>query len=135
VQRVLKPDGIIAAWTYSFTGISPEMDQLVRQYYYEVVGEYWPERIHYLIEQYKTIPFPFEEIAAPAMVMEINWNLIQLAGFLDSWSAAQRYKAQKGHHPLEVIWDKLLAAWGDENETRLVRWPLYFRIGRNQPGA
>jgi hypothetical protein len=67
--------------------------------------------------------------------MEIDWNLPQLAGFLDSWSATQRYKAQKGHHPLEQIWGQLAAAWGDENKTRLVHWPLHFRIGRKTPGA
>jgi hypothetical protein len=64
--------------------------------------------------------------------MEIHWNLIQFAGFLDSWSATQRYKTQMGQHPLERIWDKLLAAWGGENEQRLVRWPLYFRLGQNK---
>jgi hypothetical protein len=48
--------------------------------------------------------------------MEIHWNLIQFAGFLDSWSATQRYKAQNEHHPLDTIWDQLLRAWGDENE-------------------
>jgi hypothetical protein len=64
--------------------------------------------------------------------MEINWNLIQFYGFLDSWSATQRYKAQKGQHPLEMIWSELMATWGDENEARLIRWPLHFRIGRNK---
>ena len=130
VRRVLKPDGILAAWTYSLSEISPEVDQLIRQYYYETLHGYWPERIHYLEEQYKTLPFPFEEIMPPSFVMEIHWSLVQLAGFLDSWSATQRYKAQKGHHPLELIWDQLLTAWGDENEVRPVRWPLHFRIGR-----
>jgi SAM-dependent methyltransferase len=131
VRRVLKPDGILAAWTYSFTEISPEIDQLIRQYYYEVVGQYWPERIRYLENRYETLPFPFEEIIPPSFVIEVNWNLNQYAGFLDSWSATQRYKAQKGHHPLGGIWDALLTAWGDEDEERLVRWPLHFRIGRN----
>ena len=126
------PDGILAAWTYSFPEISPEIDPLIHHYYGEILAGYWPERIHYLEEEYKTIPFPFEEIVPPSFVMEVNWNLIQFAGFLDSWSATQRYKAQKGHHPLEIIWDQLLAAWGDENEPRLVRWPLHFRIGRNR---
>lgn len=132
VKRVLKPNGVLAAWTYSFTEISPKVDQLIRHYYYEVVGEYWPERIHYLEEQYKTLPFPFKEILPPAFAMEMNWNLIQYADFLNSWSATQRYKAQKGHHPLDVIWPELIEAWGDENEPRLVRWPLYFRIGQNK---
>ncbi len=132
VKRVLKPGGILAAWTYNLTEISPEIDQLIYQYYSEILSGYWPERILYLAERYQTIPFPFEEIIPPSFVMEVNWNLIQLAGFLDSWSATQRYKAQMGHHPLEIIWPKLVAAWGDENEPRLIRWPLHFRIGRNK---
>ena len=135
VKRVLKPNGILAAWTYNAVEISPEIDSLVWHYYRDIVGPYWPERIHYIEERYKTLPFPFEEINPPSFSMEIHWNLIQLAGFLDSWSATQRYKAQKGQHPLELIWDKLAAAWGDEKETRLVRWPLHFRIGRNASNA
>ncbi len=130
VKRVLKLDGVLAAWTYSFPEISPEIDQLIRHYYYEVVGEYWPERIHYLEERYETIPFPFEEIIPPSFAMERDWDMIQFAGFLDSWSATQRYKAQKGRHPLEFIWSQMADAWGGENEPRLVRWPLHFRIGR-----
>ena len=130
VKRVLKPNGVLAAWTYSLTEISPEIDPLINQYYFEILAGFWPERIRYLEQQYKTIPFPFEEIVSPSFAMEMNWNLVQFAGFLDSWSATQRYKAQRGDHPLDLLWNKLLAAWGDENEPRLVRWPLHFRIGR-----
>ena len=135
VKRVLKPDGILAVWTYHLPEISPEVDPLVSYYYAELLKDFWPERIRYLEERYKTIPFPFAEITPPAFVMEVNWNLLQFAGFLDSWSATQRYKAQKGQHPLDVIWDKLLTAWGDENQKRLIRWPLHFRIGRNVSDA
>src|SRR6266545_2937615 len=88
VKRVLKPDGILAAWTYNLPEIAPGIDPLINRYYSEILDGYWPERIHYLAEGYKTIPFPFEEIVPPPFVMEINWNLIQFAGFLDSWSAA-----------------------------------------------
>ena len=132
VKRILKPNGILAAWTYNLPEISPEIDPSVNRYYYEILSGFWPERIHYLEEGYKTLPFPFEEIMPPPFVMEINWNLIQFAGFLDSWSATQRYKAQKGQHPLEIIWPELTAAWRDENEPRRIRWPLHFRIGRNK---
>lgn len=131
VKRVLKPSGILAAWTYSLPDISPEIDPVIQAYYSEILSGFWPERIHYLAEGYKTIPFPFEEIIPPPFVMKINWNLIQFSGFLDSWSATQRYKAQKGQHPLEIIWPKLSAAWGDEDEPRLIRWFLHFRIGKN----
>lgn len=135
VKRVLKPQGVIAVWTYHLPEISGDIDPLVSYYYAELLKDFWPERIRYLHERYKTIPFPFEEITPPDFVMEINWDLLQFAGFLDSWSATQRYKAQKGQHPLEVIWDKLLTAWGDANQKRLIRWPLHFRIGRNESSA
>jgi ubiquinone/menaquinone biosynthesis C-methylase UbiE len=135
VKRVLKPDGILAAWTYNSVEISPEIDRLVDRYYGEILNGYWPERIRYLEERYETIPFPFEEIRPPLFAMESRWDLAQFAGFLDSWSATQRYKAQKGEHPLEKIWDELAAAWGNENELRLIRWPLHFRIGQNKPAA
>ncbi len=135
VKRVLKPNGVLAVWTYSLTEVSPEIDALIDQYYFEILAGFWPERIRYLEQRYETIPFPFEEIGAPFFAMEMNWNLIQFAGFLNSWSATQRYKAQRGDHPLDLLWQKLLAAWGDENEARLIRWPLHFRIGRNMPIA
>lgn len=132
VKRVLRPDGILAAWTYSLTEISPEIDALVHHYYRETLQGYWPERIRYLEEEYKTLPFPFDEIHPPAFRMEARWTLDQFAGFLDSWSATQRYRAQHGRHPLEGIWEQLLAAWGNAQEPRLIRWPLHFRIGRNR---
>jgi SAM-dependent methyltransferase len=132
VRHVLKPGGILAAWTYHLPEISPELDPLLDEYYREILHGYWPERIQYLESRYKTLPFPFEEIHPPAFVMEIDWSLRQLASFFDSWSATQRYKAQNGHHPLELIWEQLSAAWGDENRARPVRWPLHFRIGRNR---
>jgi ubiquinone/menaquinone biosynthesis C-methylase UbiE len=135
VKRVLKPGGILAVWTYNLTEISPEIDALIDQYYFEVLAGFWPERIRYLEQHYRTIPFPFEEIMPPPFAMEMNWNLVQFVGFLDSWSATQRYKTQRGDHPLDLLWDKLLAAWGGENEARLVRWPLHFRIGRNTSAA
>jgi len=135
VKRVLQPSGILAAWTYNLTEISPEIDQLIQQLSNEILSGFWPERIRYVEEGYQTIPFPFEEINPPTFVMEIKWDLNQFAGYLDSWSATQRYKAQKGHHPLEIIWQKLTEAWGDENEPRLIRWPLYFRIGWNNSTA
>ena len=135
VKRVLRPTGILAVWTYSLTEISPEIDPLIEQLSNEILGGFWPERIRYVEEGYHMLPFPFDEITPPSFVMEVNWDLHQFAGYLNSWSATQRYKAQNGNHPLELIWDKLVSAWGEENQVRLIRWPLQFRIGRNSPAT
>lgn len=131
VKRVLKPDGILAVWTYHLPQISPQVNMTLRRYYSEVLAGFWPERIRYLEERYRTLPFPFEEIVPPPFEMEARWDRNQLMGFLDSWSATQRYREQKRRHPLEEIWGELSGAWQDEKEKRMVRWEIHFRIGRN----
>jgi len=132
VKRVLKPNGVLAVWTYSHALVSPNTDKAMDRLYSEVLSGFWPERIRYIEEDYRTLPFPFEEIDPPSFEMETSWNLGQLAGYLDSWSASQKYRQQKEAHPLEDVWDELSADWKDEKEKRVIRWPLYFRIGRNR---
>ncbi len=130
VKRVLKPNGILAVWTYHLPEISLQIDRTLFRYYSEVLAGFWPERIHYLEERYRTLPFPFEEIVPPSFVMEARWDRNRLVGFLDSWSGTQKYRQQKGHHPLEEIWDEVVDDWKNEAEQRSIRWNLYFRIGR-----
>lgn len=131
VKRVLKPDGMLAVWTYSLPEVSSRTDKLLLKYYSEILSGFWSERIHYLEEGYRTLPFPFEEIVPASFVIEADWDLSQLVGFLNSWSATQKYRELNGKHPLEEIWDELSDDWQDEKEKRLIRWQLYFRIGRN----
>ena len=130
VKRVLKPNGIIAVWTYNLPEISPQIDRLLLKFYSETLKGFWPERIRYVEENYRMLPFPFEEIIPPLFAMETKWDLKQFAGFLNSWSATQKYREQNGKHPLEDIWEDFSDDWKDEEEKRLVRWPLYFRIGK-----
>jgi SAM-dependent methyltransferase len=128
--RVLKPDGVIAAWTYGLNEISPEVDAILRHYYSEIVGPYWlPERRH-IDAHYRTIPFPFSEIPASSFRMEMRWNLDELLGYLGTWSVGQRYQQVYGHDPLDRIRESLARVWGSVREARGVSWPIYLRVGR-----
>ena len=129
VRRVAAPGGVLAVWTYHLPVIMPAMDPVLERYYRDVLAGHWPERIHFIEERYTTLPFPFDEIAAPPFEMQAEWTLAQLAGFLDSWSGTQRYLQTRGAHPLNVIWPELAAGWGDPETARLVRWPLHLRVG------
>jgi len=130
VKRVLKPNGVLAVWTYGLPEISPQIDQTMSRLYSKILSGFWPERIRYIEENYRTLPFPFEEIIPPTFEMRARWTLSQLTGFVDSWSATQNYLRQNGKHPLKDIWDEFSSDWKDETEEKNVRWPLYFRIGR-----
>ena len=127
-RRVLKPKGVLAASAYNLLHVEPAIDEVINRYYYEVVGPFWPpERV--LIEKFEELPLPFSEIQAPSFEMIGQWNLEHLVGYLQSWSATQRFIAANRRDPLEQIIDELRRAWGNPQEVRTVLWPLILRIG------
>lgn len=130
VRRVLRPGGVLAVWTYGVLSVEgAEVDALVQSFYHDTVGPYWPpERVH-VENGYRTLPFPFEEIAAPPFAMEARWLLPQLLGYFRSWSATGRFIAANGHDPVAVLEERLAPLWR-EGETRRVTWPLAQRVGR-----
>ncbi len=86
--------------------------RVMESYYHDVLGEFWPPQIHWVDEHYQTLPFPFEEIAAPEFALEAVWSLDDLFGYLSSWSAAPRYKEARGVDPLDEKRAEFAAAWG-----------------------
>lgn len=130
VQRVLKPGGLFAAWTYQLNEISPEVDAIVGAFYDDVVGPYWPpERVH--VERgYRDLPFPFEEFDPPDFRLETSWSLADYLGYIGTWSALRRYRARVGEDPLPALRDRLLTVWDEAAGARTVRWPLALRVGR-----
>ncbi len=129
-RRVLRPGGVIAAWCYTRTNVDPAIDGVVDHYYEEVVGPDWPAERSLVEAGYRTIPFPFAEVAAPPLAMSCRWDLPRLIGYLDTWSASQRYRARTGRDPIDGVRDALVAAWGEPAAEREVRWPLAMRVGR-----
>lgn len=133
VNRVLRPGGVFAAWTYGvlFTA-STEIDAVFAQFL-DTVAPYWPPERRYIDAGYQTIPFPFDELAAPSFSMEAVWTLDTLLGYLGTWSAAKRCAAATGADPVEAQREAFIDAWGDPATSQRIRWPLHLRVGRCGP--
>ncbi|HEX5220472.1 MAG TPA: class I SAM-dependent methyltransferase, partial [Verrucomicrobiae bacterium] len=130
-KRVLKPDGILAAWAYGINEVEGEsVNGLVQNFYHNVVGPYWPPERTLVEEGYRTILFPFVEVASPVLRMEAQRTLEQMIGYFSTWSATNRYIKATGHNPLGSLSEELSRVWGNVNTPRLVTWPLSLRIGR-----
>ena len=127
-RRVLKPNGILAASAYNLLQIEPAIDEVVNRYYSEVVGPFWPPERE-LVEHFADLPFPFHKLDPPKFEMTAQWNLNHLVGYLETWSATQRFMAARGGDPLEQITDELRSVWGDPEEARKVVWPLILHVG------
>jgi SAM-dependent methyltransferase len=126
-RRVLKPRGVLAAWAYKLATVSPAIDPVVKHYYSDIVGPFWPpERV--LVEKFEELPFPVPEIDAPAFEMVAEWSVEQLLGYLGTWSATQRFMAAEKRDPLEGVEEELRRGWG--TEMRRVSWPLTMHVGK-----
>jgi SAM-dependent methyltransferase len=129
-DRVLTGDGILAAWCYDLFKINGHVDALCDDFYYNVVGKYWPPERAYIQEKYETIPFPYHRILAPEFKMSLSWNMHDLIGYLDTWSSVQYYRKETGKNPVDIIRPELRKAWGDPGASRDVRWDIYLKVGR-----
>ncbi|MHC4959225.1 MAG: class I SAM-dependent methyltransferase [Planctomycetota bacterium] len=131
VRRVLRAGGLLAATIYQHTVIDPAIDAILRRFHDEVVGPYWPPQTKWSHVYYETIPFPFDELEPPRdLAAEATWTYPDLLGYLESWSATQRYGRAHGQDPVETIREQLEGAWGPPETERPVAWPLVVRIGR-----
>lgn len=129
LQRVLRPGGVFAAWGYGLMTITPAVDEVVFDYYSNIVGPYWPPDRAHIENRYQSLPFSLGEIPVPAFRMTAEWGLDALLGYLDTWSATRRYLAAQAHHSLEPVRSRLAEAWGRAGR-RVVTWPLFLRAGR-----
>lgn len=128
-KRVLKPNGIIALWSYAFFHL-PDADERLKatlQTFYDTIEPFWPPERQIVMDGYRSIPFPFEEIEIPPFAMSIEWTAEQAIGYLCTWSGFQRYLDRHGDAEIGKILERLEEDWGDRQR---VYWPLHLRWGR-----
>ena len=130
-RRVLRPGGVLAVWAYGINTVEDTaINEIVQDYYSNVVGPYWPPERKLVEEGYRTLPFPFAEVQSPDIQMQASWTLEQLIGYFSTWSATNRFIKARGENPLKPLAESLRFAWGNDETPRIVTWPLSLRVGR-----
>jgi hypothetical protein len=129
-RRVVVPGGIVAVWSYALMTIAPAVDAAVNAFYGGTLAGFWPPERRHVDMEYRTLSFPFPEIAHPPFRMEREWTLGALLGYIGTWSAVQRLRRARGDGEVDAFTGQLAAAWGDPARPRRVRWPLALRVGR-----
>jgi SAM-dependent methyltransferase len=130
VRRVLRPGGLLALVTYAILQVDPAVESVIDHFYRRTLDGHWPPERKLVEEGYRSLPFPFEPVEAPALALEHRWNAEELLGYVGTWSAVQSLKKAGKGAELERFGEALRAAWGDPSKARLIRWPLSLRLGR-----
>ena len=129
VRRVLRPAGVIVAWSYGVLFLpDTAITGAIRAFHDDVVGPYWPIERGHVDARYHGIELPFDRLEPPRMDLTASWTLDQLAGYLRSWSATRRYVEAMSADPVSPLVASLHRAWGEGE--RQVLWPLTILAGR-----
>jgi ubiquinone/menaquinone biosynthesis C-methylase UbiE len=129
-KRVAKPNATIAVWGYGNVKFDDkELDGQMWDFYSNRVGKYWNFERRHIEEEYRTLPFQFEEIESPKFSIVRQWQRDEFEGYLNSWSAVQNCKNTEGVNPVDDFMLDLSAVWG-EFERKLLRFPLFLKLGK-----
>jgi len=130
-KRVARRGAALVVWTYPRPQfVDAELDHRFFVFYSEVVGSHWPKERKHVETGYRTLSFPFEEIAAPEFGIELEWSLDQVVGYVSSWSATSRYREVLGADPVPLLRQSLGAVWPATGARVAVRMPLGVRAAR-----
>ncbi|WP_224997299.1 class I SAM-dependent methyltransferase [Cesiribacter sp. SM1] len=130
VRRVSKKGAVLAVWGYGLFRVDPEVDRIIDYFYKQTTGPYWDNERRYIDEEYRTIPFPFqEEGERKSFTISRQWTLAELEGFLKTWSAVQHYMKEKGENPVKALIEQVQSVWMP-GEIKEVSFPVFMRLGR-----
>jgi 2-polyprenyl-3-methyl-5-hydroxy-6-metoxy-1,4-benzoquinol methylase len=128
VRRLASAKAMLAVIGYNRLLVNEQIDPIIHAYYEKMFTGVGFKGCRRLVEsEYKTIPFPFEEIQTPNFSADYQWSIEDLNGFFYSWSSVQKYREQHNEDPTVSIIDELRGVWG---EKRKVSFPVFMRLGK-----
>ncbi|MEM1243318.1 MAG: hypothetical protein AAGG80_00690, partial [Pseudomonadota bacterium] len=132
VQRIIKADGIIAAWCYNkFRTDDPELNLIVDKLHQLITN---PNVLHqsrkYVHEEYKTIPFPFKKITTPNFYMTETVDYDFLINYLETYPGIIELRQNNGNKNIDVLYQELKKLWGHSKQKNKLIWPLYLLVAK-----
>ncbi|WP_324617399.1 class I SAM-dependent methyltransferase [Microvirga alba] len=129
-RRVGKPGAVLALITYGVVQADPDIDPVIQHFYKAVLGAHWPPERRHVEVGYRSLEFPFHELTAPPMAIEVDWRASDLIGYADTWSAVRAAEKALGRAPIEAFKRDLIEAWRDPEMRRIIRFPLSLRVAK-----
>jgi SAM-dependent methyltransferase len=125
VRRVLRPGGLLAAIGYGWFYVDPEVDAIVGRTLLAPLQSEWAEGNWRLIDGYRGIPFPGEEVRLTPAAIHRTWTRAQLEAYVLSWSAVQRLSEDVAADAIAA----LAEVWPDDQPRHLIM-PIISRAAR-----
>ncbi|KAK3879524.1 hypothetical protein Pcinc_015908 [Petrolisthes cinctipes] len=128
VERVLKPGGVLACYSYLVTSIHYN-DKVISDNFTEncsSIKPYWPASHNVLWEEYSTLPKLYEDDilirkSEGRFITELDSTLDSVIGYISSWSAFAKLAKAKGNEAANAFLNNckqhLLKEMGTDDES------------------
>lgn len=129
VHRVSKPGGVIAIWGYNLVSTNNHaLDKIIKSFYTNIIGPYWDAERKYVEQNYATVPFNFPIIGAQMFSIDRNWSLGDMTGYLNSWSAVQKFISAQQYNPVDIVSGELGHYW-KKDALIPITFPVFVKLG------
>ncbi len=129
VKRILVPGGTLALFGYRLPSIDSAVDEVLLEFYNDLLGTYWDPERKLVDEAYEKIYYPFNKIPVPDCSSDYSWSFDQFIGFLSTWSAVQHYKNRNQSDPLELFIEKFRNVWKADTMKK-ISFPFFLLLTR-----
>jgi len=130
VRRVAAPDAMLALISYGIMEFEEPLNERFRQFYDHDIGAFWPPERRRVDEGYRTLDFPFDEIAPPPLTIKVEWDFAAFVGYISTWSAVRKATESGEQARVERFITEFATLWGDAGQKRNISWPINMRVGR-----
>jgi len=128
-KRLLKPDGRIAVWTYTWPDCNNKSLNEQLELIKKDLGPFWTKESLLHLNHYKELLFPFSMIKSPSFHFSVKWDIDQLLNFLSTWACIKNYIIEYDKNFIQNAHQKL-SAFFEKDEKFLFYFPLYMKCGK-----
>lgn len=153
-KRVLKPNGTLAIFGYSFVKIknNNEASEIIKNLGTDIFNNYWDNGITFINNLYRDIKFPFSNIKwyitpkceditnisskIEYSLMEKDMTIDEFHKYIKTWSAYFNYMSNNKNviDPVDVMINKIykIMKLKDKNDIISVEWPVVLILIKNE---
>ncbi|MDO5682545.1 MAG: class I SAM-dependent methyltransferase [Propionibacteriaceae bacterium] len=128
VRRVAALGCVLALITYGRQELDADLNERFQRFYRDEIGPFWPVERAHVDAGYRTLDFPFEEVAPPRFEIVKDFDLPGMLGYVSTWSAVTNARLGGRTDILERFATDLTDLWGDPARRRAARWPISLRV-------
>ena len=124
--------GAVVVWGYGLFQAEehPRLNELIRQFYIDIVGPYWDPERKRVDESYRTVPFAFERLPVKDFWIRVEYDYDELIGYFHTWSSVQHYIRELNADPVARIAEAIRVIWGASQKKQEFSFPLFLLLGR-----